>query len=216
MEPAEDGIGRVNANREQELMTVFDSLGPPPVRGWAFVRNLRTGGTVWPEQRVTDNACRNVQFIAQEEMSKNKCSTKSAGTNMTSDLRPRVVLADDHPQTLHTVIAMLGEEFQVVAAVEDGDLALDAVEQFHPELVILDICMPRLDGLRTARELRRKGFSGCIVFLTIQEDEEYLSAALAVGARAYVIKSHMKADLIHALADALSGKTFISSCDSRR
>ena len=141
---------------------------------------------------------------------------KSIGKNMTSDFRPRVVLGDDHPQTLHAIVEMLGEEFQVVAAVDDGDRALDAVDQFHPELVILDICMPRLDGLRTARELRRKGFSGCIVFLTIQEDEEYLSAAMALGASAYVIKSHMRADLLHAIDDALAGKTFISSCDSRR
>lgn len=130
---------------------------------------------------------------------------------MTSGLRPRVVIADDHPQTLQAVMAMLGEKFQVVAAVEDGDLVLAAVEQFHPELVILDICMPRLDGLRTAQELRTKGFAGCIVFLTIQQDEDYLSAALAVGARAYVIKSKMKADLLRAIGEALAGKTFVSS-----
>lgn len=151
----------------------------------------------------------------------NKCKTieakyESTGRNMTAGLRPRVVIADDHPGTLHAVRAMLGDEFQVVAAVADGDLALDAVEKFNPELVILDICMPRLDGLRTARELRTKGFSGCIVFLTIQEDEDYLSAALAVGARAYVIKSQMKADLLHAIDDALAGKTFISSCNFQR
>lgn len=130
---------------------------------------------------------------------------------MISGLRPRVVIADDHPQTLHVVSAMLREQFQVVAAVEDGDLVLDAVEEFHPELVILDICMPRLDGLSTARELRTKGFPGCIVFLTIQQDEDYLSAALAVGARAYVIKSQMKADLLHAIDQALAGNTFVSS-----
>jgi DNA-binding NarL/FixJ family response regulator len=130
---------------------------------------------------------------------------------MTSSLRPRVVIADDHAQTLHVVSAMLREQFHVVAAVEDGDLVLDAVEQFHPELVILDICMPRLDGLSTARELRTKGFLGCIVFLTIQQDEDYLSAALALGARAYVIKSQMKADLLRAIHQALAGNTFVSS-----
>ena len=133
---------------------------------------------------------------------------------MTSSLRPRVVIADDHPGTLHAIAAMLGEGFQVVAAVEDGDLALDAVERFHPELVILDISMPRLDGLRTARELRTKGFPGCIVFLTIQQDEDYLSAALSLGARAYVIKSQMKADLLHAIEQALAGNTFVSSYKS--
>ena len=131
---------------------------------------------------------------------------------MTSTSRPRVVIADDHPGALHAVLSMLDiEEFQVVAAVTDGDLALDAVERFHPDLVILDVCMPRLDGLRTARELNTQGFTGSIIFLTVQEDDDYLSAAFAAGARGYVIKSQMRTDLLRAIGEALAGKTFVSS-----
>lgn len=134
---------------------------------------------------------------------------------MPSPIRRTVVIADDHPGALHAVKSVLGaRKFQVVAAVADGDLALNAVEQFHPDLVILDICMPRLDGLRTAQELRTKGFAGSIIFLTIQKDEDYVSAAFASGARAYVFKSQMKTDLLRAIDDTLAGKTFVSSSES--
>lgn len=131
---------------------------------------------------------------------------------MASIVSRTVVVADDHPEVLRAVESVLrAMKFQVVAAVADGDLALHAVEQFHPDVVILDICMPRLDGLRTAEELRKSGFDGSIIFLTIQRDDEYVTAALASGARAYVLKSQMNSDLLHAIEDALAGKTFISS-----
>jgi two-component system, response regulator PdtaR len=130
---------------------------------------------------------------------------------VTATCRPKVVIADDHPATLRAVIALLTEEYQVVAAVEDGDLALEAVEQFQPELVLLDICMPRLDGLRTVRELKIKGFAGAIVFLTAQEDEDYLSAARDLGVLGYVLKSRMGTDLVRALSEALARKAFAQS-----
>lgn len=131
---------------------------------------------------------------------------------MASIVSRTVVVADDHPEVLRAVESVLrAMKFQVVAAVADGDLALHAVEQFHPDVVILDICMPRLDGLRTAEELRKSGFDGSIIFLTIQRDDEYVTAALASGARAYVLKSQLNSDLLHAIEDALAGKTFISS-----
>jgi DNA-binding NarL/FixJ family response regulator len=136
--------------------------------------------------------------------------------NTPSTSRPRVVIADDHPRALHAVMGLLDvEKFQVVAAVPDGDLALDAVERFHPDLVILDVCMPHMDGIRAARELNSKGFSGSIIFLTVQEDDDYLSAAFAAGARGYVLKSRMRSDLLPAIGEALAGKTFVSALSSQ-
>jgi len=135
---------------------------------------------------------------------------------MTSTSRHRVVIADDHPGALHAVMALLGaKEFQVVAAVADGDLALDAVERFHPDLVILDVCMPHMGGIRAARELHTQGFTGSIIFLSVQEDDDYLSAAFAAGARGYVLKSRMRTDLLRAIGDALAGKTFVSTPTSQ-
>ena len=129
---------------------------------------------------------------------------------VTSTSFPKVVIADDHPATLRAEMALLRDEYEVVAAVEDGELALEAVERYRPELVVLDICMPRLDGFRTVRELKTRGFAGPIVFLTVQEDDDYLSAARALGVRAYVLKSRMRTDLSRALSDVLAGNTFSS------
>ena len=123
---------------------------------------------------------------------------------------PRIVVADDHPDALHAVTNLLDHDFQVVAAVPDGELALDAVAKFEPDLVILDICMPRLDGLLTAKRLKAKGFKGPIVFLTVQDDEDYLLAARALGALGYVVKSRMRSDLLQAIDEAMAGRSFVS------
>lgn len=130
---------------------------------------------------------------------------------MSPSLCPRVVVADDHPGALHAVMNLLDDEFQVVAAVPDGELALDAVARFEPDLVILDICMPRLDGLLTAKKLKAKGFKGPIIFLTVQDDEDYVLAARALGALGYVVKSRMRSDLLPAIDEALAGRSFVSS-----
>jgi len=119
-------------------------------------------------------------------------------------------VADDHPGALHAVRNLLDQDFQVVAAVPDGEFALDAVAKFHPDLVILDICMPRLDGLHTAQTLKANGFTGPIIFLTVQDDEDYVLAARAMGAVGYVVKSRMRSDLLAAIDEAFAGRTFVS------
>jgi len=124
--------------------------------------------------------------------------------------KPRILLADDHAAILDKVAALLAPEFDVVAAVGDGLLALEAAARFCPELVVLDIAMPGLDGIHAARELRRNGCDAKIVFLTVQEDEDYVSAALDAGALGYVLKSRMQSDLILAIRQALAGEVFIS------
>jgi len=94
--------------------------------------------------------------------------------------------------------------------VSDGRAAVDAVFQLQPDLVVLDIMMPELDGLHAARELRERGSSAKVVFLTIQQDEEYVSAAMESGGVAYVLKSRMYSDLIRAISQALAGNVFVS------
>jgi len=124
--------------------------------------------------------------------------------------RPRILLADDHAGMRASAAKLVGSEFEVVAAVADGFLALEAVARLCPELVVLDIAMPGLDGIHTARALRRNGNQVKIVFLTVQEDEDYVSAALDAGALGYVLKSRMQSDLIPAIRQALAGEVFIS------
>jgi len=124
--------------------------------------------------------------------------------------RPRVLLADDHMGVLVNASNILRGEFDVVGAVTDGLAAVNAACELKPDLVVLDIGMPELDGLDAAKELRRRGSSARVVFLTVQEDAEYVAAALDCGGMAYVLKSRMYSDLSNAIGAALSGTIFVS------
>jgi DNA-binding NarL/FixJ family response regulator len=124
--------------------------------------------------------------------------------------RPRILLADDHPAVFEHVSRILGADYEVVGTVSDGRAAVDAAFRLQPDLVVLDIMMPELDGLNAARELRQRGCSAKIMFLTIQQDEEYVSAAMESGGLAYVLKSRMYSDLIRAVRQALDGNVFVS------
>ncbi|HEX8814968.1 MAG TPA: response regulator transcription factor [Terriglobales bacterium] len=128
---------------------------------------------------------------------------------MSLDEKPRVLVADDSPAMLDTVQAMLAAEFNVVAAVNDGLEAVEAAAKFRPDIFILDITMPGLDGFRTAREIRRLGLSGKVIFLTVNRDADYVNAACAMGA-SYVVKSRMYSDLNLAIREGMAGRTFVS------
>jgi DNA-binding NarL/FixJ family response regulator len=128
--------------------------------------------------------------------------------------RPTIVVADDHQRVLESVSRLLEDDFQVLAAVTDGRQAVDAVSRLDPDAVVLDITMPELDGFRAAEALRRAGSRSRVVFLTLHDAEEFVEAGLATGARGYVLKSRMEADLSSALRHALAGRTFVPSLTS--
>ena len=117
--------------------------------------------------------------------------------------RPRILVADDHAQVRQRVVALLAPDFDVVATMPDGRAALDAAAQLRPELVVLDISMPGLNGLECAAEMLRWPDAPAIVFLTVHAEVEFLEAARALGADAYVLKSHMATDLLPAVRRAL-------------
>jgi DNA-binding NarL/FixJ family response regulator len=123
--------------------------------------------------------------------------------------RARILLADDHVGMLMNASNLLRSQFEVVGAVTDGQAAVNAACELKPDLVVLDIGMPELDGFHAAKEMRRRGSEAKVVFLTVQEDEEY-AAAFDSGGLAYVLKSRMYSDLIKAIGAALAGGIFIS------
>src|ERR1700733_4960368 len=88
--------------------------------------------------------------------------------------KPTVLLADDHALVLRSAVALLADEFDVVAAVANGRLALEASLRLDPDVVVLDVTMPDLDGLQTARELKRAGSRAKVVFLTMHRADEYV------------------------------------------
>jgi len=125
--------------------------------------------------------------------------------------RARILLADDHEEMRDRVKRHLEKEFEVLDAVETGLALLDSVEKLKPDVCLLDISMPVLNGIETADRLKRSGSTARIVFLTIHEDLDFVRAALNTGALGYVIKRRMVSDLRLAIKEALAGRIFISS-----
>jgi len=124
--------------------------------------------------------------------------------------RPRIILADDHRVFAEGLQAMLDDEFHVVSIVESGRALLEAVAMFSPELVVMDISMPELNGIECVRRLRESTPELKIVLLTMHDDLGFAIAAIRAGASGYVLKNSGVKDLLFALREALDGGTHIS------
>jgi DNA-binding NarL/FixJ family response regulator len=122
----------------------------------------------------------------------------------------RVLLADDHGDFLRKVRGELSTEFEIVDTAANGEEAIDAVRRLDPDVLVIDISMPVLDGLQTAARLRDDHCRTKVVFLTIHEQSDFVSAAFAAGASGYVSKRHLGSDLVPAIREVLQGHTFIS------
>ncbi|HEX8797529.1 MAG TPA: response regulator transcription factor [Terriglobales bacterium] len=122
----------------------------------------------------------------------------------------RVLLADDHETILARERSVLGEDFEIVGAVTNGRDAVEEVRRLDPDVLVLDISMPILDGLQAVSRLRQDNCRTKFVFLTVHEDQDFVDAAFAAGASGYVTKSHITSDLVPAIREALSGHTYVS------
>jgi DNA-binding NarL/FixJ family response regulator len=128
--------------------------------------------------------------------------------------RMRALLADDNDDFLVAATRLLEPEFEVVATVGDGQALIDEAERLDPDLLVLDISMPLLNGIEAVRQLRASGSQAKVVFLTVHEDADYVRAALLAGAQGYVVKSRLVTDFPLALNEVLQGRSFISLFDS--
>ena len=124
--------------------------------------------------------------------------------------RTTVLLADDHGDFLATAVRHLEPHFEVLRAVTDGQALLDEAARLEPDIVVLDISMPLLNGIEAARRLKAAGSPARIVFLTMHADPDYVRAALATGALGYVVKSRLASDLLPSIREALAGRSFVS------
>jgi DNA-binding NarL/FixJ family response regulator len=122
----------------------------------------------------------------------------------------RVLLADDHETILARERSVLGEDFEIVGAVTNGRDAVEEVRRLDPDVLVIDISMPILDGLQAVSRLRQDNRRTKFVFLSVHEDQDFVDAAFAAGASGYVTKSHLTSDLVPAIREALSGHTYIS------
>lgn len=125
----------------------------------------------------------------------------------------RVVVADDHAIVRKGLRAAIEEEpsMNIVGEAGDGESALALVRQLHPDVVVLDIDMPKLDGLAVARELTRQGVETSIIFLTLHTDEDMFRAAIELGCRGYLLKDSAIQEIVASLRAVIAGRIYISS-----
>jgi DNA-binding NarL/FixJ family response regulator len=124
--------------------------------------------------------------------------------------RPRVILADDHMLVLDGLRKLLDSECEVVGAVQDGRALLAAAEKLRPDVILLDIAMPLLNGVEAARHLRRTVPDAKLVFVTMHADGAYVSGALRAGASGYVLKQSAASELLTAIREVVKGRTYVA------
>jgi DNA-binding NarL/FixJ family response regulator len=124
--------------------------------------------------------------------------------------RTRVLLADDHTLLLEAFKGLLEPEFEVVGAVADGRAALAAAQELKPDVVVLDIAMPRLNGLDAARQFRAVSPHLKLVFLTMNPDPDVAQEALRVGASGYLLKTSAASELGKAIREAVRGRKYVT------
>jgi DNA-binding NarL/FixJ family response regulator len=122
----------------------------------------------------------------------------------------RILLADDHEHVLEKVKEILDSKYNIVGTVSDGQSLINAVGLLKPDVLVIDITMPILNGIEAAEQLREEGCESKIIFLTVHADPDFVRACLATGAYGYVVKARMSSDLPHAIQEALAGRIFIS------
>ena len=124
--------------------------------------------------------------------------------------KPTVLLADDHKIVLEGLKGLLEDEFEILAAVQDGRELLEKVEQLSPDVIVVDIGMPLLNGIDAVRQIKKSGFETKVVFLTMHQDAMYAKEALDAGALGFVLKHSAPSELTRAIEEALKGNTYIS------
>ena len=124
--------------------------------------------------------------------------------------RPRVLVADDHRPMLDELVRMLSHDFDVVAAVPDGLTAVSEAQHLAPDLLVLDIAMPGLNGIAAAARLKELGSNAKVVFVTNMRDREFVKGSQALGDVGFVDKNRVVADLLPAIRSVLTGRPFVS------
>jgi DNA-binding NarL/FixJ family response regulator len=124
--------------------------------------------------------------------------------------RPRVLLADDHALLLGAFEKLLAGECDVVGQVSDGRALVTAADNLKPDLIVLDISMPLLNGLEAGRQIKQKSPGVKLVFLTMNEDADLAAEAMRSGASAYLLKRSAASELLTAIREVMQGRSYIT------
>ena len=129
--------------------------------------------------------------------------------------RPRILMADDHLMLLEAFKALLEPEFETVGSVTDGRALLEEFSRLNPDVVLLDVAMPLLNGLDAGRQLKALRRSVKLVFVTMNPDPHLAGEALRLGASGYLLKSSAAQELKQAIQEALRGRSYITPLITR-
>lgn len=123
----------------------------------------------------------------------------------------RILVADDHPVVRHGLRTLLGSrsEWEIVDEAEDGIQAVERAERLKPDVVVLDVSMPKMDGLEACRRIRKRLPKSEVLIVTQHDSAQMMREALSAGARGYVVKSDAARDLLAAV-EAVSQHRFFS------
>lgn len=124
--------------------------------------------------------------------------------------RTRVLLADDHPLFLAALGALVEAECDVVGAVSDGRALMEAASRLKPDVIVVDISLPLLNGIDAARQIKKEQPEAKILFLTMHANPAYLKEALVAGATGYLLKTSAREELLGALRDVIRNRIHVS------
>ena len=124
--------------------------------------------------------------------------------------KPRLILADDHTIIVEAFRKLLEPEYEIVAAVSDGRALLETAPKIKPDVIVVDIGMPLMNGLEAGVRLRELMPTTKLIFLTMNEDPDLAVEAMRCGASGYLLKSSAASELTHAIQRALKGQTYVT------
>ena len=124
--------------------------------------------------------------------------------------RPRVLLADDHRLLREAFAQLLEPNCDVVGGVADGRALLELAPKLRPDVIVLDIAMPLLNGLDAARQLKRVMPGIKLIFLTVSEDPDLAAEAFRVGASGFLLKNSAAVELFQAIQEVLRGRSYVT------
>ncbi len=124
--------------------------------------------------------------------------------------RPRVLLADDHKLLLEAFQKLLEPDCEVVGSVTDGRALLAAASELEPDIIVLDISMPKLNGLDAGRQIKKMMPDVKLIFLTVNEDPDFVSEAFRVGASGYLLKRSAASELFQAIQNVCRGRAYVT------
>jgi DNA-binding NarL/FixJ family response regulator len=126
-----------------------------------------------------------------------------------------VILADDHRLLREAFAQLLAAECDVVGAVGDGRALLEAARELQPDVVVIDVAMPLLNGLDAARQLLRELPGTKVIFLTMSEDPDVAAEAFRAGASGYLLKNSAAAELLQAIREVSQGRSYVTPLATR-